>query len=349
MKTAFSLSKHLLIATVLMLVMNIVNAGFVLDEINRLRYDAGIINNAGIIRGAIQRSVKMELAGQRADAVIEQTDRIISSFVQKEKGFELKKYEDQFHVQLKLLGLSWIGLKGGIYRYRQDRGDRAREELFRQSEKCWNLSNQLVYLSQYAAESKLGFFRVIFIIISINIIAVLVIIELVRSYVRDRLEFVANFDSLTGAMNRHSFNIIFVKETNRSRRYRSPLSLIIFDIDHFKKVNDSRGHKAGDAVLKELSGVVASQVRRSDFFCRIGGEEFVVVAVETSLENAKGLSEKLRRSVEEFRFREAGKVTISVGVAQFNGEESSGDLFRRADEALYRAKERGRNRVEMAG
>lgn len=157
-------------------------------------------------------------------------------------------------------------------------------------------------------------------------------------------------DGLTQLFNRRYFNDALEREINRSKRYTRPLSLILFDLDFFKKKNDEFGHVAGDAILRQLAGAAAAKLRREDILARVGGEEFAVILPEIDLAGARITGEKLRRTVEEgrFLFDEIHiPCTISVGTAQLGaGIESSRDLYDRADEALYRAKNGGRNRVE---
>jgi diguanylate cyclase (GGDEF)-like protein len=123
----------------------------------------------------------------------------------------------------------------------------------------------------------------------------------------------------------------------------------MFDIDHFKKINDYHGHLAGDFVLKELSRIVQGRIRRDEVFARYGGEEFAIVLPETNLEGARALADGLREKLETSRFvfqNEMIKVTVSVGVAMLvDTDRTSLDLIKRADERLYEAKRGGRNRV----
>lgn len=162
---------------------------------------------------------------------------------------------------------------------------------------------------------------------------------------QSELEEKALLDNLTKAYNRNGFNDIFIKELKRADRYNEPLSIIMLDIDHFKKINDTYGHLRGDEVLKSLSAVIKQHMRSSDYFVRWGGEEFIVLATETLLEGAKTLAENLRAKVEEFNFEEVGTITISLGVAQKQIDESEADFLNRVDEALYKAKNGGRNQV----
>jgi diguanylate cyclase (GGDEF)-like protein len=154
-------------------------------------------------------------------------------------------------------------------------------------------------------------------------------------------------DSLTGLYNRRSFEKQLAAEWKRRRRYKRPLSLIMIDIDHFKKVNDTYGHQKGDSVLRSVAGIINDNVRSSDFPCRYGGEEMAVILSETSLGNAATTAEKLRALVEiQVNEIEGLNVTISLGVSTYVENMSEpGDLISAADSCLYKAKNSGRNRV----
>jgi two-component system cell cycle response regulator len=156
-------------------------------------------------------------------------------------------------------------------------------------------------------------------------------------------------DGLTQIFNKRYFLETIEREIARSQRYRRELSLVMFDIDHFKKVNDTFGHLAGDYVLKHLAQAVKTRIRREDCFARYGGEEFSIVLPEIDGLNAKPFAEKIRQLVEatEFRFENtAMPVTISMGVATMDAESVDPQaLIKRADERLYEAKSSGRNRV----
>ncbi len=187
-----------------------------------------------------------------------------------------------------------------------------------------------------------------------NIVAAIIIDLVLSSLVflvlkeGERLKLLAETDPLTGLYNKGKFNEVLQKEIERAKRYKRPLSIIVFDIDHFKKINDTYGHKIGDDVLKSLAKIIKSSVRKTDFAARWGGEEFVILLPETDLEGARKVAEKLREKVEKHKFPGVGKVTISLGVAQLKDNEDPNDFIVRADMALYKAKEGGRNRVEVA-
>ena len=158
-------------------------------------------------------------------------------------------------------------------------------------------------------------------------------------------------DPLTGLLNRYGLRRSLQHEYAEARRYSRPLSCLMIDLDHFKHVNDTHGHAAGDAALMQVARVLTEAVRASDVVCRYGGEEFLVLAPETSLEGALALGEKIRAAATSRLFGDGASVfplTFSVGAAQLGPGESAHDMVVRADHALYHAKEAGRNRVEAA-
>jgi len=157
-------------------------------------------------------------------------------------------------------------------------------------------------------------------------------------------------DGLTGVANARHLREFLEREVARSKRHGRELGLVIFDIDHFKKVNDSYGHLTGDYVLRELARIVENRMRRDELFARFGGEEFVLVLPETTVDGALEFAEIVRKTVQDHRFQFDGQalpITISCGVSTYTPEMLNIEQFLKvADEALYRAKRGGRNRVE---
>jgi diguanylate cyclase (GGDEF)-like protein len=163
------------------------------------------------------------------------------------------------------------------------------------------------------------------------------------------LEQVAATDSLTGAANRARFEEQLLAERQRhDRAPGSPFSVLLFDIDCFKEINDSWGHNQGDLVLKEIVQRVQSQLRNIDTLARWGGDEFAVLLPQTDAAEAHVVAEKIRHTVTHAAFDTVGQVTVSLGVAVYQRGESGPALLGRADDALYRAKRNGRNRIETA-
>ncbi|NDV25231.1 diguanylate cyclase [Desulfovibrio sp. JC010] len=152
-------------------------------------------------------------------------------------------------------------------------------------------------------------------------------------------------DELTGLPNRRGFYGEVEKLLWLSGRYKHPLVLALFDIDHFKSINDNFGHPVGDEVLKSFAGVISSRIRKTDLLARVGGEEFVLVMPETSAEDAHKLLDRLRQAVANYEFPHAEKVTVSAGFSEFSGSGKLEGLMDIADKALYKAKQEGRDRV----
>ena len=163
----------------------------------------------------------------------------------------------------------------------------------------------------------------------------------------EELERLATADALTGLLNRRKFDEIIVRELELSRRYDDPLSLVMFDIDHFKKINDSLGHAAGDRVLAEVASLAARHVRSVDYVFRWGGEEFLILTPRTGLTEARAVADKLRDMAERHPFPDGVRLTISLGVAEHVPGEPLEDWLTRVDKAMYAAKRGGRNRVEV--
>jgi two-component system cell cycle response regulator len=168
----------------------------------------------------------------------------------------------------------------------------------------------------------------------------------------DKLHEDANTDGLTKCYNKKYFNDALENEVKKSKVTGKPLTLIIFDLDHFKKLNDNFGHDAGDYVLKEKSRVIREGgIRQGDVFARYGGEEFCILLPNTNLKQGFEIAERLRKLIEKHEFIYDGKrlpVTTSIGVADYRQGVSTGtDLFKRADASVYKSKEGGRNQVNF--
>jgi len=157
------------------------------------------------------------------------------------------------------------------------------------------------------------------------------------------LEKISVEDPLTNIGNRRYFDEIMEEETETSRRYKIPLSLIMYDIDFFKKVNDTYGHATGDEVLIEYANLIKDSLRDRDIFCRIGGEEFVIVMPYTAIEEATKLAERLRKLVENHK--KILPITMSFGVTEFLRDDNVESMLKRVDEGVYDAKDQGRNKV----
>jgi diguanylate cyclase (GGDEF)-like protein len=155
----------------------------------------------------------------------------------------------------------------------------------------------------------------------------------------------ANKDALTKIYNRHVFNED-IEKLNPQRKNISQF-LIILDIDHFKNVNDTYGHSAGDTVLMQFSEIISKNIREHDKFYRIGGEEFAIISLHATLNDALEFAERLRKEIKASSFEKIGSLTVSIGISQLTPNDTGSKLFDRADSALYNAKENGRDQVQV--
>lgn len=166
-----------------------------------------------------------------------------------------------------------------------------------------------------------------------------------RKRLEEELRVAAITDKLTNIYNRFKLEDLLQREIERAKRYKNPLSIVMFDIDYFKKINDLYGHQAGDYILKTVAKIVKENIRVTDYFGRWGGEEFIILLPETSLENARLMSEKIRTLIESYSFQYINNLTVSCGVAEFMEEDTVDSLIKVVDDSLYLAKRLGRNKT----
>lgn len=162
---------------------------------------------------------------------------------------------------------------------------------------------------------------------------------------KKELEILSIMDRLTGIHNRRKLDELLIQESEKSKRYNRPLSLLMIDIDHFKHINDTYGHQIGDYTLQIIAKLLKENIRLSDTVGRFGGEEFMVICPESDQLSAQSLAEKLRLSIEQYPFDTINHITISIGVAQLHNTDTLTEWIEKADIALYKAKNEGRNRV----
>jgi len=168
---------------------------------------------------------------------------------------------------------------------------------------------------------------------------------------KEKLERLATFDSLTGLYNRRAILSKLYELINLANRYKEDFSLSMLDIDHFKRVNDSYGHLTGDEVLEKIATLIRRNVRDTDIVGRYGGEEFIIILPKTNLSSSWVVAERLRTIIEKAEMKDSAgnlfAITVSQGLAEWERGEDTYSLISRADEALYKAKEKGRNRVQI--
>lgn len=188
-------------------------------------------------------------------------------------------------------------------------------------------------------------------LVALLIVAIwnLSILMMASERLANRLTDIAHSDGLTRVLNRTGFRALAIRQVQRCRRDRKPVSVLLLDLDHFKKINDTHGHEAGDRLLCAFAATMREMIRPGDLLARYGGEEFCVLLPETGLAEAASVGDRLRERFATVRIRADDAVigtTVSIGVAQFLGGEMIDEAVSRADRALYQAKHHGRNRVE---
>ncbi len=315
--------------------------------ISMVEDDARIINRSGMIRGGIQKISKLETNGIDASQDIQKIDTYFYEFLHTDKSAIQARNMDAFLEQLQNLHSEWILLKKYIDDNKKTSTAPYKERIVLQSERCWEMANQTVGMAQALSEAKMSTFQLMFVVFFADFVLIIAIIWLINSLVRKNLEIHSRIDPLTGIFNRNVYNEEVYLEIERGKRYGYKFSLLLLDIDHFKQINDRYGHDVGDEILKKVTALIASSIRKSDLFCRIGGEEFAIIATEAEIDNAQMLAEKIRKNVEESDFGIKRTVTISIGIAEWRTQDSKESIFKRADEALYASKEKGRNTVSI--
>ncbi len=167
--------------------------------------------------------------------------------------------------------------------------------------------------------------------------------DLIEAHIK--LLYLSFHDQLTGLYNRAFLDIKTNEEKEKIKHYQVPISMLVLDIDQFKKVNDTFGHLKGDEVLKSVARIISSSLRSSDIAARYGGDEFFVLMPDTSIDKAVLVAERIRANTENSLCLADGKITVSIGASEYMREEALEDWFKRADRALYEAKNSGKNKV----
>ena len=323
------------------LLITTINISIIHNSLNTIEKDASIINKSGIIRGGIQRVVKLEINGVNTDNEIKEIDTYIRYF------FSIKVKNSYFLENFEVLNNQWNNLKSTIMSYRTNPSNILKNELVEQSEITWLVAYECVNLMQDISEYKLTSFNRIYIIFFIDFMLIGFTIWFLYFSIKMGLENDARIDSLTKVFNRNVFNDELENEINRNKRYGSSLSLILIDIDHFKKINDSFGHSVGDLVLFKFASTIKSLIRKNDIFCRIGGEEFIIITTNIDKVNTIKMVEKIKENVSKTKFEKVENLTCSMGVSFIKDDDTVSSFYKRVDDALYKSKKSGRDTITI--
>ncbi|NPA14180.1 MAG: GGDEF domain-containing protein [Aquificae bacterium] len=321
----------------------IVGSGLAYYIITKSYYYGQVINYAGKVRGGVQRVVKLYIAGdtKKSLQVAQEVDQSLEILSLTVDNLKIPFLDRDKNFQPTEVKACWEKLKKEIESKTSNIG-----KLVNQSEECWHVSDKTTDFYQEIAERNIQLLEGLYYTdITLALLLILLLIRIVYKEVIGHLEFKAHFDPLTHVFNRGTF-LEFYKALSRNKSF-FPLSLIMFDLDHFKEINDKYGHNVGDKVLKSVAQVVKKNLRSTDIFARWGGEEFIILLPDTDLAEAVAIAEQLRKEISKIKIPELGdrKITASFGVTPVWPNEPLKQAVSRADEALYESKRRGRNRI----
>ena len=339
MYTKRSRITNILIIVILLVVaiLLIVSGYFHYNVKKRMYEDSYLINQLGLIRGNIQRYAKFKIANIQNDKIFDEIENTINSvkfLINKEKKFSENFYEI-CNKQLKDVenDLLILQITNG------------KKEILSISEKLWQKTNNLVEIAlKYHKYKFATIINVFDYLIYSTVVFLILILFFLYHKVKKGLEVETITDKLTGLYNRLYFNEIYNYLIEKYHRDKKPFSLLIIDIDNFKKINDTYGHQTGDEVLKKIGAILKHSIRKTDFAFRYGGEEFVIIYPETPLEEAYRVSERILFTIPIKVKVDLNPVTISGGIGEYKGENPK-DFFEKVDDALYLAKKLGKNRI----
>jgi diguanylate cyclase (GGDEF)-like protein len=302
------------------------------------------------LRINIEKAGSMELRNNASDRVINQVDTLFQRIKPTLERISPLSQNEHLILQFNELHGLWRKFRTALLEYRASQTEAHYNHIESLSESCEILIDNLFSGTEgFMDKEERNLLKTMLIFIGINLLLIAVMALIVKRYIRGKLEHMATYDQLTVLFNRYAYGDILGKEIAQARRNTSGLCLILFDIDHFKHINDRHGHDTGDQVLKFVAQTVNTCIRKSDYLFRIGGEEFAIIAANTNASHAIMLAEKIRQTFTTKKYREDCSVTLSLGVAELQDNEGVDDIFRRADSALYKAKTSGRNRVQASG
>jgi len=307
---------------------------------SKIYLDSIIVNNLGKIRGGIQRYTKFKILNITKENIKNQINNefiTITSIFQKQKQILPYECKKEFFSYLNNLNSIWI----------QIQNEKDKNKLILLSEKAWKKSEQLI--NKFENIHKYKFNKIIKDIdyfITFSVVFLIILIVITYTKIKKGLEIETIRDALTKTHNRFYFDKIYNYLINLYKRNKTPFSMLIIDIDNFKKINDTYGHEQGDKILAELGKLLKDNVRKVDFVFRYGGEEFIILFPQTKLEKAKSIAQRILKKVPEKIKIDNKPITFSGGIGEYKGENEK-DFFEKVDSALYKSKLNGKNRISV--
>ena len=294
------------------------------------------ISLSGLVRGGLQRVVKLELAGIQTEG----ERKTVEELLQRLRDGPIKINQVKFDT----LDISIRGIDDAIADWRSSNSDTDMSRLIQESEAIWQLTNDITF--DFTASSTLSR-RTFFWGIVISGLGVLLsgfAVYVSKFLVQDKVELEASFDTMTGALRRDRF-LDRLEASMLSKGRNEHIGVVMLDLDHFKRINDVYGHDAGDRVLAAVSGAIKSLLRSDDIFGRLGGEEFAVAIRSKDSRACRLFAERARAAIESLRLERLPIVTVSAGIVMVKPNEKPLETLKRADSFMYAAKAAGRNRI----
>ena len=314
-----------------------ISAYFHFNVKKRIYEDSYFINELGLIRGGIQRYAKFKVANINKENILTEIEsrlKDIKFYLNKHKKCAPKFYSNA----LKLIKL----IQNNIYKLENAKN---KKTIIAISEQLWIQTNILVGNAlNYHKEKFYKILKTFNLIIYLSIIFLIFIIYFVYIKIKKGIEIESITDKLTGLFNRMYFDVIFNYFIEKYKRNKTPFSMLIIDIDNFKKINDTYGHQKGDEILENIGEIIKTTIRKTDFAFRYGGEEFVIIFPDTNIETAYKVAQRLLNNISSQIKLDSKPVTISGGIGEYKGENPR-DFFEKIDEALYFAKRNGKNQI----
>ncbi len=299
--------------------------------------DSYFVNQLGLIRGDIQRYSKFKIVGIQKHQISSNIELILNDIyflISQEKNYSKEFYND-FKQKLDKI----------YYEFEKLQKTYDKNKIIELSEKLWFQTNKLVDTAlnyhKYKFSNAIKTFNLV---IYSTVVFLILIIFFVYKKVKKGLEIETITDKLTGLYNRLYFNEIYNYFIKKYSRDKKTFSLLIVDIDNFKKINDTYGHATGDEILKKTGSIIKEVIRKTDFAFRYGGEEFVVIFPETKIDEAYSVAERILKTLPQKIKINLEPVTISGGIGEYNGENPK-EFFEKVDEGLYIAKRTGKNKI----
>jgi len=328
---------HKIFITAILILFVFIHLAMSVNFINTITARTTSITAALYAHGEMQRAVTLIVNSQPYDPVIRQADLNLAKLINQ---FQAKKNSDAY-IQTHWVETQWKYFKSLVDKYKDIPDDINQEKMITHCDRYWRALTQVVSNQS----TKNSFSKMIAIHAIIAIIFIPLIFVFIRRYINSSSDLIKNYDPLTHIFNSRMFYRLIAQEIAKANRYDRALSLVVLDVDFFRRINDFFGHKVGDDVLEQLASQIDNHIRKSDFFCRVGGEEFGVIASDTDIQQAIILSEKIRKLVSGHTFKTVGRITVSLGAVQLVENDTPETLYKRAHERLQIAKKKGRNRT----